>query len=71
MNGISSSDNLFASATSMGQQFFNFNGKGISSFGELLDKVKHHPAAPRGMVTITIRNSTQGWSHSRAFYLGA
>ncbi len=71
MATISSSDNLFASASIMGEQIFNFVGTGVASLGELISKVRNSPMARPGMVTLTIRNSSQGWSQSRAFYLGA
>ena len=71
MATISSSDNLFASASIMGEQIFNFVGTGVASLGELIPKVGNSPMARPGMVTLTIRNSSQGWSQSRAFYLGA
>lgn len=70
MATISSSDNLFATASVMGHQFFNFAGNGIASFAELVSRIRNHPFAPKGMVTLTVRNSSQGWSQSRAFYLG-
>lgn len=69
MATISSSDNLFASASIMGEQIFNFVGSGISSLGELISQVRRSPQAKTGMVTLTVRNSSQGWSQSRAFYL--
>ena len=71
MATISSTDNLFATASIMGQHFFHFTGNGISSLSELISRVRRHPLAPKGMVTLTVRNSSQGWSQSRAFYLGA
>ncbi len=71
MATISSSDNLFATASMMGEQIFNFAGSGVASLGELIAKVRNAPGARPGMVTLTVRNSSQGWSQSRSFYLGA
>lgn len=71
MATISSSDNLFATASIMGRQFFNYAGCGIESISELISRVRNHPLATKGMVTLTVRNSSQGWSQSRSFYLGA
>lgn len=68
MATISSSDNLFVSAFSMDRQFFNFIGNGIDSFKSLIAAVRNTPGAPRGMVTVTVRNATQGWSRSQSFY---
>lgn len=71
MATISSTDILFATASVMGKQFFNFCGAGISSLAELIGRVRNESACHRGMVTLTIRNTSQGWSQSKAFYLGA
>ncbi len=71
MATISSSDNLFASASIMGEQIFNFVGTGVGGGGGGGGIVRSWPMARPGMVTLTVRNSSQGWSQSRAFYLGA
>lgn len=68
MSKISSTDNLFISATSMGQQFYNFMGSGMASLEEIMNTIRNAPNAPRGMVMYTVRNASQGWSQSRAFY---
>lgn len=68
MATISSSDNLFASASIMGEQIFNFCGNGIMSISDLINRVRA-TSSRRGMVTLTVRNTSQGWSQSRAFYL--
>ncbi len=69
MATISSSDNLFATATIMGRQIFNFCGSGIDSLSELIGRIRAASTSSRGLVTLTVRNSTQGWSQSRAFYI--
>ncbi len=69
MATISSSDNLFATAYVRGMEIFRFSGSGISDISEIVSKIRNHPAAMPGMVTITIRNSSRGWSQSQAIYL--
>lgn len=69
MANISHSDILFATATMQGRQFFNFAGRGLDSYGSLIDKVRQEASTLSGLVTLTIRNTTQGWAESRDFYL--
>lgn len=69
MARISPDDNLFATVISRGREVFSFQGKGISGFPDLLEKLRDHTPGCGGMVTINVRNSSQGWSHSQAIYL--
>ena len=68
MANISFSDKLYISASAMGQQFYNYVGSGIGSLGNIIDLIRNTPDAPRGMVTLTVRNASQGWSQSQSFY---
>lgn len=68
MAQINFSDYIFAQASVMGKMFFDFAGQGISSFAELVKMVRSQKNAPRGMITVTVRNSSQGWTSSRAIY---
>lgn len=68
MANISASDNLFISASSMGRQFFNYIGSGIGSLSHIIDIIRSNPDAPRGMVTLTVRNASRGWSEHSTFY---
>lgn len=68
MAKIQLSDYIFVQASAMGRQFFNFAGKGIDSFAELVSMVRRQENAPRGLITLTVRNSSQGWTSSRAIY---
>lgn len=68
MATISTTDTLFATASAMGRQFFNFCGSGVGSLADLMQLVRTHPEA-RGMVTLTVRNTTQGWSRNQSVYL--
>lgn len=69
MAQILSSDNLFATAYYRGNEVFRFAGSGISSVSDLIMKMRDHATLSAGMVTLNIRNSSQGWSHSRAVYI--
>ena len=68
MANISSTDSLFISATSMGRQFYNIVGTGLESLSAIVSLVRNTPGAPRGMVTLTVRNASQGWARSHSFY---
>lgn len=68
MANISSTDSLYICATSMGCQFYNYYGNGITSLADIINRVRNTPGAPHGMVMVTVRNASQGWSQSRAFY---
>ncbi len=69
MAQILSSDNLFATAYYLGNEVFRFSGSGISSVNDLVMIMRDHAMLSAGMVTLNIRNSSQGWSHSRSIYL--
>lgn len=69
MSRISSSDNLFATAYHNGIEFFKFSGRGISDLNELVSKVRDHSRMISGMVTLTVRNGSRGWSENCAIYL--
>lgn len=69
MASISNTDNLFISASSMGHQFYNYTGCGISSISEIIRSVRDLPCQPRGMITITVRNASKGWAQTQALYL--
>ncbi|MDO4319613.1 MAG: hypothetical protein Q4C34_03460 [Bacteroidales bacterium] len=71
MATISHSDTVFASASVRGIEFCNLQGTGFTGFGDIIDRVRRHPQARPGMIMLTVRNSSQGWSHTRAFYLTA
>ncbi len=71
MATISATDILFASASIMGRQVFEYSGDGISSLAQLINRARGAASGCRGMATITVRNASRGWSQSRDFYLGA
>ncbi len=70
MATITSTDNLFASATIRGVEFFSYAGSGISCLSELIRRVRQQAVNAHGMVTLNVRNASQGWAQTRDFYLG-
>lgn len=69
MANISRSDRLFISASAFGTQFYNFKGCGMDSLKTIIDDIRSSGDAPRGMVTVTVRNATQGWAKSQSVYI--
>lgn len=69
MAQISSSDSLFISASAMGREFFSFVGTGLESLATIITEIRRMPEAPRGMVTLSVRNASRGWSQNRSFYI--
>lgn len=69
MANISLNDNLFVSVSLLGRQFCSFMSCGIGSVEDIIEKVRSLPGAPRGLITLDVRNSSKGWSESRSFYL--
>lgn len=68
MAKFETSDYIFAEASAMGRNFFNYAGHGIESFSQLVNMVRNIENAPRGLITLTVRNSSRGWSDSRNIY---
>lgn len=71
MAKISINDTLFLTLISRGVTVFNRQVRGIASHADLHKLVRQIMAGTRGMVSVTLRNSTQGWSHSSALLLSA
>lgn len=71
MATISHSDTVFASASICGTEFCNLRGTGFAGMSDIINRVRRHPQARPGMITVTVRNSSQGWSRTQSFYLSA
>lgn len=70
MVSFSSSDTIFASAYQRGREIFNTCGSGFNSMADIVSRLRSGGVAP-GMVTLTVRNASQGWSHTGALYFAA
>ena len=68
MATISSTDRIFASAWQRGREIFNACGDGFSGFADIVSQLRRGGNAP-GMVTLTVRNSSQGWTRTSSIYL--
>ncbi len=65
---ISSSDTLFASVTLRGREIFNKCLSGVSAVSEVISDLRSDPTVA-GLVTLRLRNSTQGWTRTQILYL--
>lgn len=64
MKKISLSDKVFATVSFLGRTILNCSFEGIDSLEELIRRVSRAiDNPPRGFLTLTIRNSTQGWAN--------
>lgn len=63
MGTIHASDVIFATLIQHGRQIGSFRLSGISSLSEIIDNVRSNAARVPGIVTLQLRNGTQGWTH--------
>lgn len=67
MNVFNINDVIFARVTMMGQELINLRLSGITSMKALLRRIKIELGAYIGMISLDIRNLSQGWTQ-RAVY---
>lgn len=68
MHNISLSDLMMVRATSMGRVIADFNATGFSDVKEVLRETCSRIQNVRGIVQLSLRNSTQGWATRHALY---
>ncbi|MCM1504805.1 MAG: hypothetical protein NC127_06395 [Muribaculum sp.] len=69
MGKINTSDIIFATITQRGKRIGTFRLSGLESFAEIIRTVRRLSAGAIGLVTVTLRNGTQGWRHTRSIML--
>lgn len=62
---ISVSDTLYVRAVYMGKQLFNLRICDVCSMSQALSRVREHLTGVSGLVKISLRNASQGWSTDR------
>lgn len=67
MKTFSINDVIFARVTMMGHELLNLRLSGISSMSALLQRIRQELGACIGMISLNIRNLTQGWSSTSAY----
>lgn len=71
MTPISPDDVIFASATQYGSRIVDFRISGLDSTQGVVAELRRLAAGTLGLVRVTLRNATQGWSRSLDLYLTA
>ncbi len=64
MGTINTTDTLFVTVVTSRGVSAPVKIKGVSSMSEVVTAVRRNSVDTRGMVTLKMRNFTQGWSHS-------
>lgn len=66
MKTLHSADLIFATFAHAGRVVASLRLSGINSLTDVLRAYDEHGATQRGILNLTLRNSTQGWSASTA-----
>lgn len=66
MKTLHSADLIFATFAHAGRVVASLRLSGINSLTDVLRAYDEHGADARGLLNLTLRNSTQGWSASTA-----
>jgi hypothetical protein len=69
MATINTSDTIMASATHMGKTLATVNANGFASFADVVAMLRAKAGSVVGMISINLRNFTQGWSEKRTLYI--
>lgn len=68
MNIIQSSDTILARGTYLGRTVVDIASTGFDSIDDVLGTIAAE-AGVHGLVRISLRNATQGWSQNRAMFI--
>lgn len=63
MGTINTNDIIFATVIQHGRQIASFRLSGINSISDIIKSVRGMVARVPGLVTLQLRNGTQGWTH--------
>lgn len=69
MTNFQTDDVVFATLTQRGKTIANVCLSGISSMSHVLKNIREQIPGLLGMATLSVRNSSQGWSTTQTFYL--
>ncbi len=69
MQTLSFQDTLMIRATAMGRVVADFNATGFSNLTDVMHEVCRRVSDARGMIELSLRNSTRGWTTRRALYI--
>lgn len=69
MTAINHTDLLFVTALSGGVTLLSTSMRGVSSIGDVFRYIRSLTVAARGVITLHIRNSSQGWAQQHNIVL--
>lgn len=69
MNIITLNDIIFATARIRGAVAANIRLSGLRSMTEVINAIRNEIGYFSGLITITLRNMTQGWVQEKSLYL--
>ncbi len=69
MNTITLNDIIFATATIRGKVAANLRLSGLASMSEVIRAVRGEIGSFSGLMTISLRNMSQGWVQQKSVYL--
>ena len=69
MQTLSLQDTLMIRDTAMGRVVADNNATGFSSLTDVMNEVCRRVSDARGMIELSLRNSTRGWTTRRALYI--
>lgn len=67
MKTISCTDVIFATVTRFGRPVASLCLSGITSINEILSRIRRTLSDTSGLITLNLRNSTQGWTSSQNY----
>lgn len=69
MGTICNSDIIYATLSQHGREIAAYRLSGVTTMGELLHQVRRAAAGLVGLVSLRLRNSSQGWTAARSLLL--
>lgn len=69
MATITFSDHVQASATLRGRTIASISATGFNSINDVILAVRHAAAGISGLVSLSVRNATQGWRQERSLLI--
>ena len=69
MGTINTTDVIYATLMQRGRQIATFKFSGLASFSDIISHVRRATSGRIGLVTLHMRNRSQGWSQNRSFIM--
>ena len=66
---INSNDRVFATLSQFGSIIYNVELSGVTSMSDVVRRIRGEVKSVSGLLSLTLRNSSQGWSRSASIML--